>query len=112
MCWAVPAKVVSIESEVIATIDLGGNSLKKVAIGVDNLKIGDYVMVHAGVIIAKLTKEELIENIKYIAEQIREVAGIEEEDPDKAVNYYIEAIASILNDNTILKELEGGLNDR
>ncbi|ARM75293.1 HypC/HybG/HupF family hydrogenase formation chaperone [Acidianus manzaensis] len=106
MCWAVPAKVISIDSDVMATVDLGGNTFKKVAIGVENLNKGDYVMVHAGVIIAKLSKEEVIENIKFIADQIRETAEIEGEDPDKAVNEYMSIMSGVL------KELEGESNGR
>ncbi|MBW9141884.1 MAG: HypC/HybG/HupF family hydrogenase formation chaperone [Candidatus Aramenus sp.] len=98
MCWAVPAKVVSIDSDVVATVDLGGNTLKKVAIGVENLNKGDYVMVHAGVIIAKLSKEEVIENIKFIAEQIREVAQMEGGNPEEAVKSFTEAVSSILKE--------------
>ena len=98
MCWAVPAKVVAIDSDVIATVDLGGNTLKKVAVGVDNLNKGDYVMVHAGVIIAKLSKEEVIENIKFIADQIRETAELEGENPDEAVKSFMESVSGILKD--------------
>ncbi|AWR93873.1 HypC/HybG/HupF family hydrogenase formation chaperone [Acidianus brierleyi] len=98
MCWAVPAKVISIDSDVMATVDLGGNTLKKVAIGVDNLNKGDYVMVHAGVIIAKLSKEEVIENIKFIAEQIKETAEIEGDNPDEAVKSFMDSVSGILKD--------------
>ncbi|BFH74633.1 HypC/HybG/HupF family hydrogenase formation chaperone [Sulfurisphaera javensis] len=98
MCWAVPAKVVSIDSDVIATVDLGQNTLKKVAIGVDNLKVGDYVMVHAGVIIAKLSKEEVMENVKFIEEQIREVAEMIGEDPNEAIKDFEKSVYSILSD--------------
>jgi hydrogenase expression/formation protein HypC len=98
MCWAVPAKVISIDSDVMATVDLGGNTLKKVAIGVENLNKGDYVMVHAGVIIAKLSKEEVIENIKFVAEQIREAAEIEGENPEEAVKSFTAAVSGILKD--------------
>ncbi|BDC17874.1 HypC/HybG/HupF family hydrogenase formation chaperone [Acidianus sp. HS-5] len=98
MCWAVPAKVIGVDSDVIATVDLGGNTLKKVAVGVDNLNKGDYVMVHAGVIIAKLSKEEVIENIKFIADQIRETAELEGENPDEAVKSFMESVSGILKD--------------
>ncbi|MGC8948069.1 MAG: HypC/HybG/HupF family hydrogenase formation chaperone, partial [Thermoprotei archaeon] len=56
MCWGVPAKVVSIDSDVTATVDFLSGTFKKVVIGVDDLKIGDFVIVHAGVIISKITK--------------------------------------------------------
>ncbi len=98
MCWAVPAKVVSVDSDVMATVDLGGNTLKKVAIGVEGLRVGDYVMVHAGVIIAKLSKEEVLENIKFIAEQIREAAEIEGDDPEEAVKSFMESVSGVLKD--------------
>ena len=99
MCWAVPAKVVAIDSDVIAEVDLGGGTIKKVAIGVDNVKPGDYVMVHAGVIIEKLSKEGVIENLKFIAEVVQkteEIMGKPEEEAKKAAEEFFREAMKIL----------------
>ncbi len=99
MCWAVPAKVVAIVSDVVAEVDLGGGTIKRVAIGVDNVKPGDYVMVHAGVIIEKLTREGVIENLKFIAEEIRrteEIMGKSEEEARRAADEFFREALKIL----------------
>lgn len=56
MCLAIPAKVVSLEGS-IAKVDMMGNER---AIGTDlvpEVKIGDYVLVHAGFAIEVIEKE-------------------------------------------------------
>ncbi|MEM3833551.1 MAG: HypC/HybG/HupF family hydrogenase formation chaperone [Thermoprotei archaeon] len=98
MCWGVPARVISIDSDVTATVDFLSGTLKKVVIGVDDLKVGDFVIVHAGVIISKITKEDVIENINFIAEQIRETALMTGEDADKAVKEFLNMAMKILGE--------------
>ncbi|ERM91342.1 HypC/HybG/HupF family hydrogenase formation chaperone [Caldanaerobacter subterraneus] len=57
MCIAVPSKVLKIEGK-IAETELGG-VIRRVSIEmVPDVKVGDYVMVHAGVAISIVDKEE------------------------------------------------------
>ena len=57
MCVGLSAKVVSIK-DATAIIEAGG-AQRKVSAGVlDDLEPGDYVMVHAGVAIAKITESD------------------------------------------------------
>ncbi|MBE3591383.1 MAG: HypC/HybG/HupF family hydrogenase formation chaperone [Thermoanaerobacter sp.] len=57
MCIAVPSKVIKIEGKVAET-ELGG-VIRKVSIEmVPEVKVGDYVMVHAGLAISIVDKEE------------------------------------------------------
>ena len=57
MCIAVPSKVLKIEGK-IAETELGG-VIRRVSIEmVPEVKVGDYVMVHAGVAISIVDKEE------------------------------------------------------
>lgn len=57
MCIAVPSKVVKIEGKVAET-ELDG-LVRKVSIEmVPDVKVGDYVMVHAGLAISIVNKEE------------------------------------------------------
>ncbi len=68
MCWAVPGIVVEIDRENnIATVDFGGVR-RQVIIGVEDIKPGDIVLVHAGLIISKLDEEALEEYKKFIEE--------------------------------------------
>ncbi|HHW57442.1 MAG TPA: HypC/HybG/HupF family hydrogenase formation chaperone [Clostridia bacterium] len=57
MCIAVPSKVLKIEGKVAET-ELGG-VIRRVSIEmVPGVKVGDYVMVHAGAAISIVNKEE------------------------------------------------------
>ena len=57
MCVGLSAKVVKI-SDGTAVIDAGGAKREVSAQRLEDLEPGDYVMVHAGVAIAKITEED------------------------------------------------------
>ena len=57
MCVGLPAKVVSIKDG-MALVDASGAKREVSAELLDELDPGDYVMVHAGVAIAKITEED------------------------------------------------------
>jgi len=87
VCWAVPAKVVEIE-DYIAKVDFGDGAYKTVLIGVDGLKVGDIVLVHAGTIIGKVRLEELKSSLELYREMAIELAveaGISREEAEKQV---------------------------
>ena len=52
MCLAVPAKIIELDG-VNATVDFGGTRRSAVVAFIDEPKIGDYVLVHAGFAIRK-----------------------------------------------------------
>ena len=67
MCLAVPAKIKSIEKKV-AVVDFGGIR-KKISLGITNgVKIGDYVLIHAGFAIGKVSKPEAEDTLAALAE--------------------------------------------
>jgi len=70
MCVALPGKIEKIE-ENIASVNFSGN-LVRAHTGVVDVSVGDFVLVHAGLIIQKLEKEEA-ENIKELFELIKEI---------------------------------------
>ena len=57
MCVGLSAKVVKI-SDGTAVIDAGGAKREVSAQLLEDLEPGDYVMVHAGIAIAKITEED------------------------------------------------------
>ena len=57
MCVGLSAKVVKI-SDGVAIIDAGGAKREISSQLIEDLEPGDYVMVHAGVAIAKITDED------------------------------------------------------
>lgn len=56
MCVAAPGKVIEIDGD-IAVIDYNGNKVKANK-GIVDVKIGDYALVHAGLIIQVLPDDE------------------------------------------------------
>jgi len=67
VCLAIPAKVVSIEQD-FAQVDMGGNRLKISTLLLDQVAIGDYVIVHAGFAIHKVDEQEAQESLKLLRE--------------------------------------------
>lgn len=67
MCYAIPAKVTEIRGEE-AQVDYGGVA-KKVNISLlRGLRVGDYVLVHAGFAIERLDRKSAEESLKLIEE--------------------------------------------
>lgn len=56
MCVAAPGKIIEINNDT-AVINYNGNKVN-VNIGIVDVKIGDYVLVHAGLIIQVLPEDE------------------------------------------------------
>lgn len=67
MCVGLSAKVVDIKDGT-AVIDASGAKRSVSAELLDDLEIGDYVMVHAGVAIAKITDDDENETNKIMEE--------------------------------------------
>lgn len=63
MCLAIPAKVVSIK-ENSACVDFGEGVLREVNVTLVDVKVGDYVLVHAGYAIQVLDETEAQETIQ------------------------------------------------
>ena len=57
MCLAIPGKVVKLNGDK-AMVDYGGGTIREANASMVNVKIGDYVIVHAGFIIEKMNEEE------------------------------------------------------
>lgn len=66
MCWGIPGKVVGVDG-MYAKVDVGGTLIDAV-LGVDDINVGDYVIVHAGLVVGKLSREELIESLLTLME--------------------------------------------
>lgn len=67
MCVGLPAKVVKIK-EGMALIDASGVKREVSAELIDELEPGDYVMVHAGIAISKITNDDKSETDKIMEE--------------------------------------------
>lgn len=68
MCIAVPAEIIEIYNDQ-ALVDFGGVRTKVNTCLVENLNIGDYILIHVGCAIEKVEKVEAQKTLK-IFEQI------------------------------------------
>jgi hydrogenase expression/formation protein HypC len=63
MCLAIPAKVISV-NENSACVDFGEGVIRKINVTLVDVKVGNYVLVHAGYAIQVLDEKEAQETIQ------------------------------------------------
>ncbi|NQU94613.1 MAG: HypC/HybG/HupF family hydrogenase formation chaperone [Candidatus Omnitrophica bacterium] len=72
MCLAIPAKIKKIEKKE-ALVDFGGVQ-KRISLGIlSGVKVGDYVLIHTGFAIGKISKGDAEDTINALKE-LREVS--------------------------------------
>lgn len=66
MCVALPGKVIEIKAR-DAVVDFNGNQVTARA-GLVDVEVGDYVLVHAGCVIQKVSKQDMedLENLNHL----------------------------------------------
>jgi hydrogenase expression/formation protein HypC len=67
MCLSVPALVLSIDGT-MADVSVGGSVFKAGLQLVENVKEGDYILLHAGFAIQKICEKEALETLELIRE--------------------------------------------
>lgn len=67
MCLAIPAKILSIRDD-IATVDMDGTRREASLLLLENPRLGDYVIVHAGFAIHQIDETEASESLKMLRE--------------------------------------------
>ena len=68
MCLGIPAKVVQIDDSLEGKVDYLGTKIKTNLSLLENVKKGDWVIVHAGFAISKLNEEEAKETLELLHE--------------------------------------------
>ncbi len=68
MCLAVPAEIVELMEEGLALVELGGVRKQVSLMLVDDVKVGDFVLVHAGFAIEKVDAEEARRTLEILEE--------------------------------------------
>ena len=66
MCLAIPVKITSIEGK-MGRGELGGVKIKVSLMLLDKIKVGDYVLLHAGFAISKINTKEAQELLQLLA---------------------------------------------
>ncbi len=67
MCLGIPVKIVEIKGD-IAIVESEGVRREAVITFIDNPKVGDYVILHAGFAIQKIDEKEAKETLKLLKE--------------------------------------------
>jgi len=71
MCLAVPARIVEIQEDGQATVDLDGVRMQISLALVDDVETGDYVIVHVGYALNRLDPEEAARTLAMFREASR-----------------------------------------
>lgn len=69
MCLAIPSKIVAIKNS-IATLDVDGVKREASLLLLEDARVGDYVIVHAGFAIHKIDETVAMETLKILREAI------------------------------------------
>ena len=67
MCLSIPAKVESIKGE-MAVVSVGGTKYDASLQMIDDVTVGDYVLLHTGFAIQKISEEEAQDTLKVFEE--------------------------------------------
>lgn len=67
MCLSVPARVVAVNGD-IAEVSVGGAIFRAGLQMVDGVRVGDFVLLHAGFAIEKLNEEDALETLRLLNE--------------------------------------------
>ena len=77
MCLAVPAKVVEIvdEENQIAKVEIGGVRRNISVALLDDVRVGDWVLVHVGFAIQKVDEEEAMQTLTLLRQLGQDIEG-------------------------------------
>jgi len=67
MCLSIPARIVSIDGS-MAEVSAGGAIFKAGLHMIENVKVGDYILLHAGFAIQKISEKEAEETLRLFEE--------------------------------------------
>lgn len=70
MCLAVPSRIVSIK-DTVATVDVDGVTREASLMLLDNVALGDYVIVHAGFAIERIDEAVAQQTLEDMREMLR-----------------------------------------
>jgi hydrogenase expression/formation protein HypC len=71
VCLAIPGKIIELDKKKqTATVDYGSGTKRKANVSLVKIKIGDYVLVHAGFAIQVLDEKEALETLSLFKEML------------------------------------------
>lgn len=86
MCLSIPAKIESIDGD-MAQVSVGGVTYKASLQLLDDVKTGDYILLHTGFAIQKISEEEAAETLRIFKEfeDLNDQLDEEEENTGKRI---------------------------
>jgi hydrogenase expression/formation protein HypC len=82
MCLSIPAKVETINND-MAIVSVGGTKYNASLQMLDDVNVGDYILLHTGFAIQKLTPEEAAESLRVFEEFEELNKQLDEEEKEK-----------------------------
>jgi len=82
MCLSIPAKVEKIEND-MAIVSVGGTKYNASLQMLDDVKVGDYILLHTGFAIQKMSEEDAKESLKVFEEFEALNKQLDEEEKEK-----------------------------
>ena len=101
MCLGVYGKVLEVKGD-LATVDFGGGLVKNAFVGVEEVAVNDYVVVHAGIIVSKLNEAEFTAAFNYLEEAAKQLPT-ETTEPDEYILRTRKRLETLLGVNTDMK---------
>ena len=72
MCLAIPAKIIALEDDMNATVDIGGvHKTISLALLKESVEINDYVVVHVGFALSKLNEDKAKQTLNDFAQILK-----------------------------------------
>jgi hydrogenase expression/formation protein HypC len=68
MCLAIPARVIQVGEQNLGLVEMGGVVRKASFMLLPDVRLGDYVLLHAGYALQKLDEAEAEETLRLLAE--------------------------------------------
>jgi hydrogenase expression/formation protein HypC len=76
VCLAIPGKIIKInQKDDLANVDYGDGTKRIINISLVDVKVGDYVLVHAGFAIEKIDKIEAQKTLDIFREMLSDMEG-------------------------------------
>jgi hydrogenase expression/formation protein HypC len=86
MCLSIPSKVISINGDK-AMVSVGGTQYEASLQLLDDVKVDDYVLIHTGFAIQKISEEEAQETLKLVKELDNLENEIDKEEGNKEIDF-------------------------
>lgn len=67
MCLSIPAQIIAIDG-LMADVSVGGTIFRAGIHMVEDARVGDYILLHAGFAIQKISEKEALETIEILRE--------------------------------------------